>query len=100
RRNTVMKSLLRGGGQERGRRAGTENVPAIVGFGAASQEARENLSANAEYLRGLQCELEDGLSEIEGAQINGFGFRRAPHITNVSLKNQRAEMLALNLDLK
>jgi len=100
RRNTVMKSLLRGGGQERARRAGTENVPGIVGFGAVALEAREKLESGSEHLRNLQSELENGLNKIPGAQINGFGFRRAPHITNVSLPNQRAETLALNLDLK
>lgn len=100
RRGTKMKSLLRGGGQERGRRAGTENVPGIVGFGAAAQEALENLEANREFLRALQNELENGLRAIGGAQINGGKAARAPHITNVSLQNQRAESLALNLDLK
>lgn len=100
RRNTIMKSLLRGGGQERGRRAGTENVPAIVGFGVAAQIARENLEINRRHLSELQQKLESGLAQIEGAQINGSGSHRAPHITNVSLGNLRAEMLALNLDLK
>jgi cysteine desulfurase len=100
RRNTQMKSLLRGGGQERGRRAGTENVPAIVGFGAAAKNARENLEVNSNALHELQSELESGLKEISGAQINGAGFSRAPHITNVSFENQRAESLALNLDLQ
>ena len=99
-RNTRMKSLLRGGGQERGRRAGTENVPAIVGFGAAAQNARENLETNAQHLRDLQSELENGLRKIEGAQINGAGCARALHITNVHFQNQRAESLALNLDLQ
>ena len=100
RRNTQMKSLLRGGGQERGRRAGTENVPAIVGFGAAAKNAHENWEANSRYLRELQSELESGLKEIPGAQINGAGSSRAPHITNVSFEKQRAESLALNFDLQ
>jgi cysteine desulfurase len=100
RRNTSMKSLLRGGGQERGRRAGTENVPAIVGFGAAAKSARENLEAHSNALRDLKNELESGLKKMGGAQINGAGFSRAPHITNVSFRNQRAESLALNLDLQ
>jgi cysteine desulfurase len=100
RRNTSMKSLLRGGGQERGRRAGTENVPAIVGFGAAAKSARENLEAHSNALRDLKNELESGLKKMGGAQINGAGFPCAPHITNVSFRNQRAESLALNLDLQ
>ncbi len=100
RRGTKMKGLLRGGGQERGRRAGTENVPSIVGFGAAAEEALENLEANRHHLQTMQELLENGLARLEGALVNGAGVRRAPHITNVSLQNQRAEMLALNLDLK
>jgi cysteine desulfurase len=100
RRNTAMKSLLRGGGQERERRAGTENVPAIAGFGAAAKIAGDNLEANANHLRELRSDLEIGLQNIAGAQINGAGFSRAPHITNVSFENQRAESLALNFDLQ
>ncbi len=100
RRGTKMKGLLRGGGQERGRRAGTENVPSIVGFGAAAQEALEKLEANRQHLQTMQELLENGLAQLEGALVNGAGARRAPHITNVTLHNQRAEMLALNLDLK
>lgn len=100
RRGTKMKGLLRGGGQERGRRAGTENVPGIAGFGAAAEEALEKLEDNRQHLQAMHELLENGLAQLEGAQVNGTGARRAPHITNVSLQNQRAEMLALNLDLK
>lgn len=100
RRGTRMKPLLRGGAQERGRRAGTENVPAIVGFGAVAQQARENMEGNAAYLSSLHQRLEHGLTQLEGARINGSGTQRAPHITNVSLHGQRAELLALNLDLQ
>lgn len=100
RRGTEMKGLLRGGGQERGRRAGTENVPSIVGFGAAAEEALDKLEANRQHLQSMQELLENGLAQLQGAQVNGAGACRAPHITNVSLQNQRAEMLALNLDLK
>lgn len=99
RRNTVMRSLLRGGGQERGRRAGTENTPGIVGLGAAAQAARENLAANAEHFAALRARLEVALENL-GAKINARDALRAPHIVNTSLPNQRAETLALNLDLK
>jgi cysteine desulfurase len=100
RRGTRMQSLLRGGAQERGRRAGTENVPAIVGLGAAAQEARANLETNIRHLSKLRERLEAGLARIAGASINGRNAPRAPHVTNVSLAGQRAETLALNLDLK
>jgi cysteine desulfurase len=99
-RGTPMRALQRGGGQERARRGGTENVPAIVGFGVAAKAARENLQTSAEYLYGLRAHLEGGLKNIEGARINGVLAPRAPHITNVSFPNKRAETLALKLDLE
>lgn len=100
RRGVRMQSLLRGGGQERGRRAGTENVSAIAGMGAAAQVARECLTQNAAHLTALRERLEDGLRALDGAVINGEDAPRAPHITNVSLHGQRAESLALGLDLQ
>lgn len=100
RRGTPMRALQRGGGQERARRGGTENVTGIAGFGAAAREARENFEANTAHLQTLCDRLESGLREIEGARINGPELQRAAHITNVSLAGSRAETLALNLDLK
>jgi cysteine desulfurase len=100
RRGVKMQSLLRGGGQERGRRAGTENVPGIVGMGAAAQWSRENLDANAAHLTSLRERLESGLRVLDDAQINGEHAPRAPHVTNVTLRGKRAESLALGLDLK
>ena len=100
RRGQRSKALLRGGGQERGRRAGTENVAAIAGFGAAAQIARENLQGNAAHLSQLREKLENGLHEVPQARINGVNSPRASHITNVSLQGIRAESLALNLDLR
>ena len=95
-----MRALQRGGGQERARRGGTENVAAVAGFGAAAKLARESFEANAAHLQALCDKLENGLKEIEGAAINGPETGRAAHITNVSLAGVRAETLALNLDLK
>ncbi|HEX8237030.1 MAG TPA: cysteine desulfurase family protein [Abditibacteriaceae bacterium] len=100
RRGVKMQSLLRGGGQERGRRAGTENVPGIVGMGAAAQWSRDNLDANAAHLTSLRERLENGLRVLDGAHINGEHALRAPHVTNVTLVGKRAESLALGLDLK
>jgi cysteine desulfurase len=100
RRGTKMRSLLRGGAQERGRRAGTENVPGIVGMGTAAEIALRELDKNHERLLSLRERLERGLKELPGATINGSAACRAPHITNVSLAGQRAESLALNLDLQ
>ena len=98
-RGTPMRALLRGGGQERGRRAGTENVPGIVGFGAACAIAKRDLEPNRATLLALREHLENGLAALEGAQIHGAGSVRAPHVVNFSLSNCRGESLALRLDL-
>jgi cysteine desulfurase len=99
RRGTPMNALLRGGAQERGRRAGTENVPGIVGMGVAAHEAREELNAESARLGALRTQLETDLKTM-GARINGDTAPRAPHITNATFPGARAETLALNLDLR
>jgi cysteine desulfurase len=99
-RGVRLHPLLRGGAQERGRRAGTENAAAIAGVGAAAQEAREHLKVRWKSTVLLRQKLEAGLQEIPGARINASNAPRAPHITNVSLAGQRAESLALGLDLR
>ncbi|RYG67510.1 aminotransferase class V-fold PLP-dependent enzyme, partial [bacterium] len=97
---TRMRPLMRGGAQERGRRAGTENVPGIAGFGAAALEARSNLEARTAHFLQLRSRLEDGLDEIENVKIIAREAPRAPHISSFIVKGVRAESLALNLDLK
>jgi len=99
RRGVKMQALLRGGGQERGRRAGTENVPAIASMGAAFKDARENFEANMAHLRRLRERFEAGLRVLDCAFINAESTPRAPHIVNVQLQNVRAESLAMKLDL-
>ncbi len=98
RRGTKMKPLLRGGAQERGRRAGTENVPAIAGFGVAATAARCDLESNAAHLETLRNRLENGLSEME-VEIITQNAARAPHISSFIVQGARAESLALSLDL-
>lgn len=100
RRNSYMQSLLRGGPQERGRRAGTENVPAIVGFGAAAELAKSTFDRNQMHLSHLRTTLEKELSAMEGVIIHGKEAQRAPHICNFSLPGKRAESVVLNLDLQ
>ncbi len=99
RRGTRMKPLLRGGAQERGRRAGTENVPGIAGLGAAATAAREGLVANSAHLEKLRARFESDLHEI-GAQIIAERAPRGPHISAFIIENKRAESLALTLDLR
>ena len=99
RRGTRMKPLLRGGAQERGRRAGTENVPGIAGFGAAASWARENLAANSAHLESLRARFENGLRAL-GAEIIAQSAPRGPHISAFIIAGKRAESLALSLDLR
>jgi len=100
RRNTHMQSLLRGGPQERGRRAGTENVPAIVGFGVAAELAKSTFERNQAHLLNLRTALENELNVLDGVVIHGKDAQRAPHICNFSLLGKRAESVVLNLDLQ
>lgn len=98
RRGTRMKALLRGGSQERNRRAGTENVACAAGFGRAAQIAREELAEEAERLGALRDRLEERLQGISGARRNGEGLR-VPNTTNVSFEGIEAESLLMALDL-
>jgi cysteine desulfurase len=99
RRGTPMAPLVRGGGQERNRRAGTENVAGIVGFGVAAAIARAALAAESERLGGLRDRLEARLLQIPGARRNGGG-PRLPNTANVSFDGTEAEDLLIALDLE
>ena len=98
RRGTKLEALLRGGAQERNRRAGTEDVAGLVGFGAAARLARAELARDAERLLGLRDELEARLLAIPEAQVNGTA-PRVPNTTNVSFGGVDAESLLMALDL-
>jgi cysteine desulfurase len=99
RRGTRMAPFLRGGGQERQRRAGTENVAGIVGFGVAADLAREDLDAEAARLAALRDRLEARLLAIPGTRRNGEG-PRVPNTANVSFDGLDAEALLIALDLE
>lgn len=92
--------LLSGGGQERNRRAGTENGPAIVGFGAAANAVKAALSAEAERLAVLRDRLERAVLEgVPGTRVVGAGADRLPNTTMVTFAGLRAETLVIALDL-
>jgi cysteine desulfurase len=99
RRGTRLAALVRGGGQERNRRAGTENVAGIVGFGAAAALAREALQADAVRVAALRDRLEARLLAIPDARRNGQGAR-VPNTSNVSFAGVEAERLLIALDLE
>jgi cysteine desulfurase len=93
-----LKALVHGGGQERHRRAGTENVAGIAGFGQAASLAKERLARDAAHVRTLRELLDTELLAISGARRNGDG-PRIPNTTNVSFEDVEAESLVLALDL-
>ncbi|HEY8393999.1 MAG TPA: cysteine desulfurase family protein [Thermaerobacter sp.] len=98
---TQLLPLIDGGGQERRLRAGTENTPAIAGFGLAAELAAAELPARAGRLRQLRDRLEAGiLRGVPGARINGAGAERAPHISNVLLPGITADTFLIQLDLE
>ena len=97
-RGTRLKAFVRGGSQERNRRAGTENVAGIVGLGRAAELAREDMGAESSRLSGLRDRLEAQLLAIPGAQRNGEA-PRVPNTANVSFSGVEAESLVMALDL-
>ena len=100
-RGTRLVSTLTGGKQERNRRAGTENVPAIVGLGVAARLARGKLAAEGLRVGALRDQLEEGiLSMIPGTVVNGRRDARVPNTTNISFDRVEAESLLIALDLE
>ncbi|MBR1765007.1 MAG: cysteine desulfurase [Ruminococcus sp.] len=95
-----LPKLIFGGQQERGRRAGTENVPAIAALGAAVEELFEDNEAKNARLCRLRDRLREGLLELEGAALNGFPEGGLPGIVNVSFEGIEGESLLLLLDMQ
>ncbi len=105
RRGTGLEPLMSGGGQERGRRPGTENVALAVGFGRAVELAMESMEEETRRLNSLRNSLEEALrARYSFIIVNGSLTSRLPHILNVSIDNAQAplegEMLVPNLDLE
>ena len=99
RRGTPFRPFLRGGHQEHGRRAGTENVPYIVGLGAACELAAKHIQDENTRVRALRDRLEAGLLQaIPEARINGDVASRLPNTTNISFKYVEGEAILLLLD--
>ncbi len=101
RKGIELFPLIHGGAQEKGRRAGTENVPAIVGLGKAVEIARQTMDKEAERLSYLRDKLIEGLVErIDHIRLNGHPGRRLPNNVNVSVDFVEGESMLLNLDLE
>jgi cysteine desulfurase len=100
-RGTRMLPILTGGKHERNRRAGTEDVPAIVGLGVAARLAGHKLEAEATRLAALRDQLEQGvLARVPGTVVNGDRQTRVPNTTNISFDRVEAESLLIALDLE
>jgi len=101
RKGTTLKPLMAGGGHERNRRSGTENVAGIVGFGRAAQLAREGLESEMEHVRQLRDRLESGLkARIPSIHINAESAPRLPNTSNIMVDFAEGEGLVISLDLK
>ncbi|MEF3280487.1 MAG: cysteine desulfurase NifS [Elusimicrobiota bacterium] len=101
RKGVRFSPFLIGGHQERGRRAGTENVPYIVAFGEAARQAMENLEKENKYVRSLRERLEKGISErIPNIRINGLNSPRLPNTSSISFEYVEGESIVLLLSEK
>ena len=98
RRGMPLVTLIEGGAQESGRRAGTENVGGIVSMSVALGEACENMSANTEKLIKLRDKLIDGLTKIPHSKLNGDRNARLPSNVNISFEGVEGESLILDLN--
>ena len=99
RKGVKIRSFVHGGAQERKRRAGTENVPAIAGLGEAAEEIYENLDEKRAHLYGLKQRFINGIERLEGTHVNGkIGEDSAPHIVSVSFEGIRSEVLLHSLE--
>ena len=99
RQGTRIAPLIHGGGQERGLRSSTENVPGIVGLGRAAEIAGAEMAAEAERVTRLRDRLADGLLQrIPQVRPNGHPERRLPNNVNVSVASVEGEALAVSLD--
>jgi len=95
-----LSPLLHGGAQERGLRGGTENLPAIVGFGAAAELAAQELEARSTHTGALRAQLEAGLRALPGVTLFGGGAARLPNTTQFALEGWDGEALLMHLDRK
>ena len=98
RRGVALTNIIEGGAQERGKRAGTENLAAVAGMAAALKEAAAHMEENAAHLRPLRDRLIAGLREIPHSALNGDATRRLPGNVNFCFEGIEGESLLLLLD--
>ena len=100
RQGVFLTNLIEGGAQERGKRAGTENIPAIMGMAAALEDACAHLDENAKRVSALRDRLIDGLSKIPHSALNGDPVNRLPGNVSFCFEGVEGESLLLLLDVK
>ena len=100
RQGIALTSLIEGGAQERGKRAGTENIPAIMGMAAAFEDACTHIDENAKRVSTLRDRLIDGLSKIPHSALNGDPVNRLPGNVSFCFEGVEGESLLLLLDAK
>lgn len=100
RKGVRLTNVIEGGAQERGKRAGTENIPGIVGMVAALKEANANIDANAEKVSALRDRLIEGLEKIPHSALNGDRTKRLPSNVSFCFEGIEGESLLLLLDAK
>lgn len=99
-RGILLKNLIEGGAQERGKRAGTENLPAIMGMAAAFEDAMNHMDEEQSRLRALRDRLEEGLAKVPHSRVNGGGVDRIAGTLNICFEGIEGESLLLLLDDK
>lgn len=101
RKGVQLEPLMHGGHHERDRRPGTENVPGIVGLGAAAELAAQKLGEDAPRIAALRDRLQAGiLRRLEGVSVNGDASHRQPNTLNMSFEGLKGESLVMALDLE
>ena len=96
-----VRPIIFGGGQQKGMRSGTENVPAIAGMALAVEEVYKDLDEKVSYLYGLKEHFIQGVTQIEGVKINGLtGTASTPHVVSVSIQGVRSEVMLHALEDK
>ena len=100
RRGILLSNLIEGGAQERGKRAGTENVPGIMGMAAALEDACAHMKENTEHLTAMRDRLIRGLKRIPYSELNGDAEKRLPSNVNFCFEGIEGESLLLLLDDK
>ena len=96
---TKVKPLIYGGGQQKGMRSGTENVPGVAALGEASEEIYENIEEKIDHLYQIKQRFVEGVLKIEGVSVNGkTGRDSAPQIVSVSIDGVRSEVMLHTLE--